>query len=98
MPGEAAILVRYMGHVTVCRVTVPRAGVTFPRPPEANVIDKHVWDKLGSLSEMESAREASRIGVVLTPAWVTDTLRSWALDGRRSTRRLERRPEKRRPF
>lgn len=49
VPGEAAILVRYMGHVTVCRVTVPRAGVTFPRPPEANVIDKHVWDKLAAL-------------------------------------------------
>ncbi len=49
MPGEAAILVRYMGHVTVCRVTLPRPGVTFPRPPEANFIDKHVWDKLERL-------------------------------------------------
>ncbi len=48
-PGEAAILVRYMGHVTVCRVTLPRPGVKFPRPPEANFADKHVWDKLERL-------------------------------------------------
>lgn len=48
-PGEAAILARYMGHVTVCRITLPRPGVTFPRPPAANFIDKHVWDKLAKL-------------------------------------------------
>ncbi|MBA4063437.1 MAG: hypothetical protein C0501_06935 [Isosphaera sp.] len=48
-PGEAAILVRYAGHVTVCRVTLPRPGVTFPRPAEANFVDKHVWDKLERL-------------------------------------------------
>ncbi len=46
VPGEAAILVRYMGHVAVCRVTIPQPGVTFPRPPEANFIDKLVWDRL----------------------------------------------------
>ncbi|MFM7151241.1 MAG: DUF1549 domain-containing protein, partial [Gemmataceae bacterium] len=48
-PGEAAILVRYMGQVTVCRITLPREGVTFPRPPEANFIDRHVWNKLEKL-------------------------------------------------
>ncbi len=48
-PGEAAILVRYAGHVTAARFTVPNPGATFPRPPEANVIDKHVWDKLARL-------------------------------------------------
>ncbi|WP_020475503.1 DUF1549 domain-containing protein [Zavarzinella formosa] len=48
-PGEAAILVRYMGQVTVCRVTLPRPGVKFPRPAEANFVDKHVWDKLERL-------------------------------------------------
>lgn len=48
-PGEAAILVRYMGLVTVCRVTLPRPAVTFTRPPESNFIDKHVWDKLQRL-------------------------------------------------
>ena len=48
-PGEAAILVRYMGLVAVCRVTLPRPGVTFARPPEANFVDRHVWDKLQQL-------------------------------------------------
>jgi uncharacterized protein DUF1549/uncharacterized protein DUF1553 len=49
LPGEAAILVRYRGHVTVCRITIPRPGVGFARPPENNFIDRHVWDKLQRL-------------------------------------------------
>jgi len=49
VPGEAAILVRYMGQVAVCRVALPRPGVAFTRPPEHNFIDKHVWDKLAAL-------------------------------------------------
>jgi hypothetical protein len=53
-PGEAAILVRYLGHVAVCRVTLPRPGVTFPRPPEANFVDRHVWDKLTRLGILPS--------------------------------------------
>jgi hypothetical protein len=49
IPGEAAILVRYLGHVAVCRVIVPRDGQSFSRPPESNFIDKLVWDKLERL-------------------------------------------------
>ena len=49
IPGEAAILVRYLGHVTSCRVTLPRPGVTFERPAETNFIDKLVWDQLARL-------------------------------------------------
>ncbi|MGE0609496.1 MAG: DUF1549 domain-containing protein, partial [Pirellulales bacterium] len=49
VPGEAAILVRYMGHVAVCRITQPRPGVQFARPAEANFIDRLVWDKLAAL-------------------------------------------------
>jgi hypothetical protein len=49
IPGEAAILVRYMGQVAICRVTLPRPGVTFERPAEANFIDRLVWDKLTRL-------------------------------------------------
>jgi hypothetical protein len=49
VPGEAAILVRYLGHVAVCRVVLPRPGSTFARPAENNFIDKHVWDKLTRL-------------------------------------------------
>jgi hypothetical protein len=49
VPGEAAILVRYLGHVAVCRMTVPRPGVSFARPPEANFIDRLAWDHLARL-------------------------------------------------
>lgn len=49
IPGEAAILVRYLGYVAVCRITSPRLGVTFPRPKENNFIDGLVWDKLERL-------------------------------------------------
>jgi hypothetical protein len=49
IPGQAAILVRYLGHVTVCRVTIPRTGTPFARPPEANFIDRHAWDHLTRL-------------------------------------------------
>lgn len=49
IPGEAAILVRYLGHVTSCRVTLPRPGVTFERPSEANFVDNLVWDQLARL-------------------------------------------------
>jgi hypothetical protein len=47
--GDAAVLVRYLGHVGICRITLPRPGVTFERPPENNFVDKHVWDKLKDL-------------------------------------------------
>jgi len=49
VPGEAAILVRYMGQVAVSRITRPQPGVVFERPPEHNFIDKHVWDRLAEL-------------------------------------------------
>ncbi len=49
IPGEAAILVRYMGQVAVCRITSPQPGVEFTRPPAENFIDELVWDKLERL-------------------------------------------------
>ena len=49
IPGEAAVLVRYLGHVAVCRVAMPRPSGVFVRPPEANFIDTHVWNKLTRL-------------------------------------------------
>lgn len=48
-PGEATILVRYLGKVAVCRVTLPQPNVRFERPPEHNFIDRLVWDKLQRL-------------------------------------------------
>ncbi len=47
--GEAVILVRYMGHVAVCRVTRPRPDVRFARPDVHNFIDALAWDKLAQL-------------------------------------------------
>lgn len=49
IPGEAAVLVRYMGHVGVCRVTSPRPSAEFSSPPEQNFIDRLVWEKLQRL-------------------------------------------------
>ncbi len=49
IPGEAAILARYAGHVAVCRITIPRSGVKFQRPPDNNFIDGFVWNKLERL-------------------------------------------------
>jgi hypothetical protein len=47
--GEAAILVRYLGHVAVSRITLPRPSVKFARPAENNFVDRLVWDKLQRL-------------------------------------------------
>lgn len=49
VPGEAAILVRYQGHVAVSRVVLPRKDSVVARPPERNFIDRLVWDKLVQL-------------------------------------------------
>lgn len=49
IPGESAILVRYLGHVAICRVVLPRPSGVFTRPPENNFIDAHVWNKLTRL-------------------------------------------------
>ena len=49
IPGEAAVLARYLGHVTVCRLTIPRPDMHFTRPPEVNFIDRLAWNKLEKL-------------------------------------------------
>jgi hypothetical protein len=54
IPGQAAILVRFMGQVAVCRITVPRPDVKFARPAEANFIDRHVWNQLERLGSPPS--------------------------------------------
>jgi len=48
-PGEAAILVRYLGKVAVCRVTRPRQDAEFVAPKSHNFIDEIVWQKLSQL-------------------------------------------------
>jgi hypothetical protein len=54
VPGEAAILVRYMGHVAVSRVTLPGPSLQFVRPAENNFIDGLVWNKLERLQILPS--------------------------------------------
>jgi hypothetical protein len=49
IPGDAAILVRHLGHVATVRVVVPREGIAFVRPPESSVIDRLVHDRLDVL-------------------------------------------------
>jgi len=53
--GEAAILVRYLDQVVVSRLTIPQEGVRFVRPPETNLIDRHVWNQLERLGIAPSA-------------------------------------------
>ena len=47
--GEAAVLVRYLDKLSVCRVRIPRTETKFQRPPENNFVDRIVWDKLQKL-------------------------------------------------
>ncbi len=49
IPGDAAILARFGGHVATVRVDVPREGGVVIRPPEAGEIDRLVHDRLLSL-------------------------------------------------
>jgi len=48
--GEVAILVKYLDHVAVARLTAPQQGGNFVRPPEQNFVDQHVWNKLQQLN------------------------------------------------
>ena len=49
IPGDAAILARFGGHVATVRVDVPREGGVVVRPPEAGAIDRLVHDRLLAL-------------------------------------------------
>src|SRR5262249_45900565 len=48
IPGQAAILVRYLDHVTSCRIVLPQTE-TPARPAESTYIDRHAWDNLQRL-------------------------------------------------
>ncbi len=53
LPGETAVMVRYMNHIKAIRVTMPMPGEVadqvYEDLPENNFIDPHVWQKLKSL-------------------------------------------------
>lgn len=53
LPGEAAVMARFMEQFAVCNISIPLAGSVPPelyaRLPRDNFIDGHVWNKLERL-------------------------------------------------
>ncbi len=58
LPGEASIMVRYMGHIATWNTIVPRAGVIDPESwtavPTRNFIDEIAWKKLRDVNVLPS--------------------------------------------
>ncbi|MBS0263619.1 MAG: DUF1549 domain-containing protein [Planctomycetes bacterium] len=58
VPGEAAVMARYMNFIAVCAVTIPLPGDVSPAAyaalPRQNAIDGLVWDKLQTLGMLPS--------------------------------------------
>ena len=54
LPGEAAVMARYMGRIAVCNVVIPLQGSVpgslYEQLPRQNFIDGLVWDKLQALA------------------------------------------------
>jgi hypothetical protein len=98
IPGEAAIMVRFMNVIATCRVAIPLAGDVpaelYEKLPRQNFIDGLVWNKLQSLGitpslPIDDAKFMRRvyvdiIGTLPTPAEVRDFL-----SDKRPTRRTE---------
>lgn len=58
VPGEAAVMARYMNHITVCEATIPLPGDSsmdeYDRLPREHELDTLVWDKLKLLGMLPS--------------------------------------------
>ena len=58
VPGEAAIMARYMNFIAVCAVTIPLPGsvpdAAYEKLPRSNEIDELVWKKLKLLGMLPS--------------------------------------------
>jgi hypothetical protein len=58
LPGEAAVMIRYMNHIAVCSVAIPLSGDVpaelYDRLPRENRLDALVWDKLKLLGMLPS--------------------------------------------
>lgn len=58
IPGEAAIMARYLNHIAVCNVTIPLPGevpdAEYNSLPRKNPIDDLVWQKLKLLGMLPS--------------------------------------------
>jgi len=104
-PGEAAVTVNYMGHVSAVRLIVPRVGARLPEmPPANNPIDVLVWEKLAKLniSPSELCDDATflrrlhvkTIGTLPTPDEVRDFISDASPDKRqRAIEHVLSRPE-----
>ncbi|MBM4069029.1 MAG: DUF1553 domain-containing protein [Planctomycetes bacterium] len=108
LPGEAAIMARYMNNIAVCTVTIPLPGdvpdEAYRKLPRQNDIDELVWKKLPLLGILPSppANEATfhrraylkAIGRLPTPAETQAFLADRSPDKRaRLIDRLLERPE-----
>lgn len=53
LPGEAAIMARFMEKFAVCHIAIPQPGTVpaelYAKLPRYNFIDEHVWNKLQRL-------------------------------------------------
>jgi hypothetical protein len=53
LPGEAAVMARYMGQIAVCNIVIPLKGFVpgelYAQLPQQNFIDGLVWEKLKAL-------------------------------------------------
>lgn len=53
IPGEAAVMARFMEKFAVCNILIPQVGIVpaeqFAHLPRSHFIDGHVWDKLQRL-------------------------------------------------
>lgn len=108
LPGEAAIMARYMNNIAVCTVTIPLPGAVpddaYQKLPRNNDIDDLIWKKLKLLGMLPSppASEATfhrraylkAIGRLPTPAETRAYLADTGADKRaRLIDRLLERPE-----
>ena len=59
LPGEAAIMARYMNNIAICNVSIPQPGPisaeTYASLPRKNFVDELVWAKLQALGITPSA-------------------------------------------
>ena len=108
LPGEAAIMARFMEKFAVCNVLVPMAGSVpddvYAKLPRQNFIDGHVWNKLKQLGLTPSVPTGETtfhrrafldvIGRLPTPEETTAYLADASLDKRaKLLDRLLDRPE-----
>jgi hypothetical protein len=98
IPGEAAIMVRFMNVIATCRVAIPLAGDVpaelYENLPRQNFIDGLVWSKLQSLGitpslPVDDAKYMRRVYVDIIGTLPTPTEAREFLADERPTKRTE---------